>query len=50
MLVAGVWHFMPLGPFRWLVCTALLAVPCVLLGHALKRKKKFQVRTYQFVE
>lgn len=50
MLVAGIWHFMPAGPLRWLVCTALLATPCVLLSLALKRKKRLQVRTYYFAE
>jgi NADH-quinone oxidoreductase subunit H len=50
MLVAGIWHFMPVGPFRWLVCTVLLAIPCVLLSLTLKRKKRLQVRTYYFAE
>ena len=50
MLVAGIWHFMPTGPARWLVCTALLAAPCILLSLALKRKQRFQVRTYRFAE
>ena len=50
MLVAGIWHFMPGGLLRWLVCTALLAAPCVLLSLALKRKKRLQVRTYYFAE
>ena len=50
MLVAGIWHFMPAGPVRWLVCTALLAAPCILLSLALKRKQRFQVRTYRFAE
>ena len=50
MLVAGIWHFMPSGLARWLVCTALLAIPCVLLSFTLKRKKRLQVRTYYFAE
>jgi NADH-quinone oxidoreductase subunit H len=50
MLVAGVWHFMPAGLMRWLVCTLIIAIPCVLLGKGLKKKKKFQVRIYQFAE
>jgi NADH-quinone oxidoreductase subunit H len=50
MLVAGIWHFMPAGLLRWLVCTVIIAVPCVLLGKGLKKKKKLQVRTYQFAE
>ena len=50
MIVAGVWHFMPSGVLRWLVCIALIAVPCVLFSRGLKRKKKFLVRTYNFAE
>ena len=50
MLVAGIWHFMPAGLLRWLVCTIIIAVPVILLGRGLKSKKKLQVRTYQFAE
>jgi len=50
MLVAGVWHFMPGGPLRWLVCIAIIAVPCVLLSRRLKTKKKFEIRTYSFAD
>jgi NADH-quinone oxidoreductase subunit H len=50
MLVAGVWHFMPSGILRWLVCIAMIATPCTLLSMRLKRKKKLQLRTYQFAE
>ena len=48
LITAGVWHFMPGGALRWLVCSAMLVVPCILLASGLKRKKKFQVRTYHF--
>jgi NADH-quinone oxidoreductase subunit H len=50
MLVAGVWHFMAPGIVRWLVCAVILAVPCILLSNGLKKKKKFQVRTYRFAD
>jgi NADH-quinone oxidoreductase subunit H len=50
MLVAGVWHFMPGGVLRWAVCIAIVAVPCVLLARRLKKKKKFEIRTYRFAE
>jgi NADH-quinone oxidoreductase subunit H len=50
MLVAGIWHFMPGGLLRWLVCSAIIAIPCYLLSVSLKKKKKFQVRTYRFAE
>ena len=50
LLTAGIWHFMPAGLLRWLVCTIIIAVPVILLGRGLKSKKKLQVRTYQFAE
>jgi NADH-quinone oxidoreductase subunit H len=50
MLVAGIWHFMAPGLLRWLVCAAILAAPCILLSLGLKKKKKFQIRTYYFAE
>jgi len=50
MLVAGVWHFMPGGVLRWLACTAIVAIPCVLLARRLKKKKRFEIRTYRFAE
>jgi NADH-quinone oxidoreductase subunit H len=50
LLTAGIWHFMPAGPSRWLVCTTMVAVPCILLSRGLKHKKKFQVHTYQYSE
>jgi NADH-quinone oxidoreductase subunit H len=50
MLVAGVWHFMPGGPLRWLVCIVIIAVPCVLLSRRLRAKKKFEIRTYSFAD
>jgi NADH-quinone oxidoreductase subunit H len=50
MLVAGVWHFMPHNLLRWIVCIVIIAVPCYFLSFALKKKKKFQVRIYQFAE
>ena len=48
MFVAGSLAFHARRPFRWLVCTAMLAAPCVLLSLSLKRKKRLQVRTYSF--
>ena len=50
MLVAGVWHFMPNGILRWLVCIAMIGTPCILLTMGLKRKKKLLVRTYYYAE
>ena len=50
IFTAGVWHFMPAGIVRWLVCIALLVAPCFLLSRVLKQGKKLQIRTYRFAE
>lgn len=50
VFVAGVWHFMPAGAVRWLVCAVLLVVPAILLARGLKQGKKFEVRKYRFAE
>ena len=50
IFIAGVWHFMPAGLLRWLVCAILVAAPCILLSRGLKQEKKLQVRTYRFAE
>jgi len=50
MLVAGVWRYMPPSILRWLVCAAIVAVPWLLLTRNLKRKKRFEIRTYTFAE
>jgi NADH-quinone oxidoreductase subunit H len=47
---AGVWHFMHTGIVRWLVCAALIVIPCALLSRGLRQGKKLQVRTYRFAE
>ncbi len=50
ILTAGIWHFMPGGIARWLVCSTLILAPCILLSRGLKHEKKLQVRTYRFAE
>jgi NADH-quinone oxidoreductase subunit H len=50
VFVAGVWHFMPAGVVRWLVCAALLVAPAILLARGLKQGKKFEVRKYRFAD
>lgn len=47
---AGVWHLMPPGILRWLVCFGLLIIPALLLSRALTTKQKLQLRTYRFAE
>jgi len=47
---AGVWHLLPPGALRWLVCSALVLVPFLLLSRGLKQSKQLQLRTYRFAE
>jgi NADH-quinone oxidoreductase subunit H len=47
---AGLWRFLPAGAVRWLVCTAILVIPCLLLSRGIKQGKKLQVRTYRFAD
>jgi NADH-quinone oxidoreductase subunit H len=50
VFAAGVWHFMPAGVVRWLVCAVVLVIPAILLSRGLKQGKKFEARTYRFAE
>lgn len=47
---AAVWHLMPHGITRWLVCIAILLIPALVLSRALTTKQKLQLRTYRFAE
>jgi NADH-quinone oxidoreductase subunit H len=50
LLTAGVWHFLPQGALRWLVCGLLVIVPYVLLGRGLTEGWKLEKRVYRFAE
>ena len=50
VFTAGVWHFMPAGVLRWLVCAVILVIPAILLSRGLKQGKKFAARTYRFAD
>jgi NADH-quinone oxidoreductase subunit H len=50
LFAAVVWHLMPGGVLRWLVCLVLIALPWFLLSRGSKQTKKLQVRTYRFAE
>jgi NADH-quinone oxidoreductase subunit H len=50
VFVAGLWHFMPAGVIRGLVCAVVLIVSAFLLSRGLKQGKKFAARTYRFAE
>jgi len=50
LVTAGVWRFLPQGVLRWLVCSALVVVPYVLLGRGLMQGWKLEKRVYRFAE
>jgi NADH-quinone oxidoreductase subunit H len=50
LVAAAVWHFMPPGLPRWMVCSALVIVPYLLLGQALLQQKHLAKRVYRFAD
>lgn len=49
IVATGLWHYLSAGVERWLVCTLVIGVPYLALGHALVTKP-FARRTYRFAE
>jgi NADH-quinone oxidoreductase subunit H len=49
LLAAGLWRFLA-GPFRWLVCVAVLLAGYALLGGAAWARNKSGKRTYRYAE
>src|ERR1700734_2650744 len=47
---AGVWHFLPQGILRWLVCSVLVIISYVLLGRGLTQGWRLEKRVYRFAE
>src|SRR5438105_5464538 len=45
LLTAGVWHFIPAGPARWVICALLVFGPYVWLGRTLFAQKGIGRRT-----
>jgi len=50
ILAEGIWHFMPAGAARWLVGSALVITPYVLLGRGLMERKHIARRAYRFAD
>jgi NADH-quinone oxidoreductase subunit H len=48
ILAAGLWHFVPPGAVRWLVCSLLVAGAYVGLGRALFERQNVAKRTYRY--
>jgi NADH-quinone oxidoreductase subunit H len=50
MVAVGVWHFMPPGLGRWIVCSILVLGSYVMLGRTLLASGGISKRTYRFAE
>ena len=50
LVMTGLWHFLPAGVMRWLICLALVAGAYVLLGRALVPGGKRPKRVYRYAE
>ncbi len=50
LLTAAVWHYMPPGSPRWLVCSGMVVGPYVLLGRGLLAGKHVAKRIYRYAE
>lgn len=48
IVVAALWHYLPAGVLRWVLCAAVLAVSYVQLSRGLRGNTVFQRRTYRF--
>jgi NADH-quinone oxidoreductase subunit H len=50
IVVAAIWHFMPAGWERWIVCLLLVVGPYLLLGRGLTEGRRIEKRTYRYAE
>ena len=50
IVAAAFWHFLSPGFTRWLVTSALVVAPYLLLGHGLLAGRNIGKRTYRFAE
>ncbi|MFO1475370.1 MAG: NADH-quinone oxidoreductase subunit NuoH [Verrucomicrobiota bacterium] len=48
IIAQGLWHFMPAGPARWFVTSALIVAPYLLLGRGLMAQKRVGKRIYRY--
>src|SRR5207247_825688 len=50
LVSAGLWHFLPPGFSRWLICSLLVIGPYVMLGRGLLKGKHISKRTYRYAD
>ncbi len=50
ILAAGIWHFMPAGAARWVVCAVLVLGSYAFLGLSLLQHRQIAKRTYRYAD
>ncbi len=50
IVAVALWHFMTPGIPRWLVCSAVVVGPYLLMGHGLMQNQHVGKRTYRYAE
>lgn len=50
LVSAAMWHYLPAGIPRWLICGALVVGPYLLLGRGLMQNQKVGKRAYRYAE
>ncbi len=50
LITAAVWHYMPSGLPRWIVCSLLVVGPYLLLGRGLFKSKHITKRVYRYAD
>jgi len=50
LVTAAIWHYMPPGLPRWIVCGLLVVGPYLLLGRGLFKSQQLEKRVYRYAE
>lgn len=50
LVVAGIWHFLPPGAGRWVLCAVLVVGSYVVLGRALMARRQIGRRVYHYAQ
>ena len=50
LMAAAVWHYMPPGLPRWIICVLLVVGPYLLLGRGLFKSQQLEKRVYRYAD
>ena len=50
LIAAAVWHYMPPGLPRWIICVLLVVGPYLLLGRGLFKSQQLEKRVYRYAD